>query len=274
MLKDTTFLASQIRAKKSFLCIGLDPDLEKIPANFHDFDQPFFEFCHEVVKITSHLTVAYKINIAFFEALGPDGWIQLEKLVKVIPDECLIIADAKRSDIGNTSKKYAEYFFNRLGADAVTLNPYMGMDSLEPFFQYNDKWSIVLALTSNPGAADFELKHTDKGDYFFEEVLKTFEASIYKDNIMYVVGATKAEYLRKVRQHCPSSFLLIPGVGEQGGDLKQVILDGRNFTEGLLINVGRKILYPKSMNPTMRDVLTAAEDYQSQMAEFFLKLRG
>ncbi|MBK9960414.1 MAG: orotidine-5'-phosphate decarboxylase [Saprospiraceae bacterium] len=269
MFKDTSFLTSQIRLKKSFLCIGLDPDLEKMPSNFRSLNQPFFEFCSEVVRNTSHLAVAYKINIAFFETLGPEGWIQLEKLVKIIPEECLIIADAKRADIGNTSKKYAEYFFERLGADAVTLHPYMGVDSLEPFFQFKEKWSIILALTSNPGAADFELVQTDIGEYFFERILKVFEHSAFKNNIMYVVGATKAEYLLKVRQHCPNAFLLIPGVGEQGGDLKEVILNGRNISEGLLINVGRKILYPKSLNTSMADVVEAASDYQSQMADFF-----
>ena len=156
LVKDSVYLCEQIRQKKSFLCVGLDPDLEKLPNHYLNGKQPFLEFCKDIIEVTHHLAVAY--NIAFFEALGPSGWEQLEQLVNIIPNECLLIADAKCADIGNTSKKYAEYYFDRLQVDAVTLHPYMGVDSLEPFLSYHNKWSVVLALTSNPGSADFELK--------------------------------------------------------------------------------------------------------------------
>ncbi|MBK9272091.1 MAG: orotidine-5'-phosphate decarboxylase [Saprospiraceae bacterium] len=269
MKKDQDYLAGLIRQKKSFLCVGLDPDLSKMPDSYTTNAAPLFEFCKDVIESTKHTAIAYKINIAFFEAFGPDGWKQLEDLRAILPEESLVIADAKRADIGNTSEKYAQYFFERLNADALTLHPYMGIDSLDPFLAYPDKWSVVLALTSNPGAADFELQKMADDSYLFELVLRKFGNSTYSDRVMFVVGATHSTYLERVRKNVPDAFLLIPGVGEQGGNLQQTILTGRNQKEGLIINVGRKIMYPKGKDTKPQDIQFAAEEFHRQMKEFF-----
>lgn len=269
LVKDSAYLGEQIRLKKSFLCVGLDPDLEKLPNHYLNAKQPFLEFCKDIIEVTHHMAVAYKINIAFFEALGPSGWEQLEQLVNIIPNECLLIADAKRADIGNTSKKYAEYYFDRLQVDAVTLHPYMGVDSLEPFLSYPNKWSVVLALTSNPGSADFELKELSTGELLFESVLQIFVKIKQSNQIMFVVGATHPEYLTKIRKICPDHFLLIPGIGSQGGDLHQVIQAGRNHNEGLLINVSRSIIYPELKKSFKDDVFQAAQNFVTEMSRYF-----
>jgi len=269
MHKNQIFLSEQIQRKKSFLCVGLDPDLDKIPDEYLLNETPLLNFCKEIIHCTKHVAIAYKVNIAFFEALGPEGWKQLELLAKEIPDDCLFIADAKRADIGNTSKKYAEYFFDRLGADALTLHPYMGEDSLIPFLERKDKWSIVLALTSNPGASDFELQKTDHGEYFFEMVVKKFNSQEMQNHVMFVVGATQSSYLEKIRLLAPNSFLLIPGVGEQGGSLEDTVKAGRNQQEGLIINVGRKIMYPKGKLSKPDDIRASADEYHLQMKAFF-----
>ncbi|MBK7231578.1 MAG: orotidine-5'-phosphate decarboxylase [Saprospiraceae bacterium] len=269
MHKNQPFLSEQIQRKKSFLCVGLDPDLEKIPDEYLNKEEPLLSFCKDVIDCTKHIAIAYKINIAFFEALGPNGWSQLEKLSKEIPEDCLFIADAKRADIGNTSKKYAEYFYDRLGADALTLHPYMGVDSLLPFLVRKDKWSIVLALTSNPGASDFELQKSDQGEYFFEMVVKKFNSQELQEHVMFVVGATQSSYIEKIRLLAPNSFLLIPGVGEQGGSLEDTVKAGRNQTEGLIINVGRKIMYPKGKITKPDDIIASADEFHSQMKVYF-----
>ncbi len=269
MTKNQAYLTRLIQQKKSFLCVGLDPDQDKIPRHYFDRPEPFYCFCRDVVEVTVDFAIAYKINIAFFEALGPEGWIQLEKLVSEIPQELFIIADAKRADIGNTSKKYAEYYFDRLKADALTLHPYMGVDSLLPFLERRDKWSVVLALTSNPGAADFEMRPLEGSGSLYEEVIRKFCHSGYSDNLMFVVGATKSDNMSRIRSLAPDSFFLVPGVGEQGGSLDDTIRFGRNRNEGLIINVGRSIMYPKGLHSSREDIKNAAMHYQVQMAAWF-----
>ncbi|NOT36724.1 MAG: orotidine-5'-phosphate decarboxylase [Saprospiraceae bacterium] len=266
IVKDKKYLTERIRTKKSFLCIGLDPDLKKIPSHYSNSKEPLLDFCLDVVGATQQYAVSYKINIAFFENHGPEGWHQLEKLVQSIPEDIFIIADAKRADIGNTSEQYAGYYFKKLNADALTLHPYMGYDSIEPFLKYQEKWSVILGLTSNPGSEDFETVIAQDGTYFFEKVLEKFSKN---ENAMFVIGATQAVYMKKIRNSVPNHFLLIPGVGEQGGDLQETVRLLRNDDEGILINVSRGILYPKGQDTTMQDIEHAAIKYTQTMNSFF-----
>jgi orotidine-5'-phosphate decarboxylase len=238
-------LVSQINNKGNFLCVGLDPDIKKIPRHLLDYDDPIFEFCKGIVEATSDICVAYKPNLAFFECLGPKGWLTLEKIMNIIPDTCFTIADAKRGDIGNTSKKYAECFFNYYKFDAVTVAPYMGEDSIMPFLEYDDKWVIILGLTSNSGSKDFEFLPTPDGK-LYEVVLKTASSWGNKDNTMFVVGATHPDQISGIRDIVPDHFLLVPGVGAQGGSLDDVCKYGINDHCGLLINNGRAIIYASS----------------------------
>lgn len=236
-----------IRKKKSFLCIGLDTDIDKIPSHLLDLDDPIFEFNKQIIDATHDLAVAYKPNIAFYESLGPKGWVSLQKTVDHIrktTKEILIIADAKRGDIGNTSAMYAKTFFETFDFDAVTLAPYMGLDTVSPFLEYDGKWSIILALTSNKSASDFQyLTDKDKNEALYETVLKTGQIWGNSDQIMFVVGATKAESLRAIRNIAPDNFLLVPGVGAQGGSLAEVAKYGMNDHCGLLVNSSRGIIY-------------------------------
>ena len=236
-----------IKKKKSFLCIGLDTDIEKIPSYLLNHDDPVFEFNKQIIDATHDLAVAYKPNIAFYESLGPKGWESLQKTVDHIrktTKEILIIADAKRGDIGNTSAMYAKTFFETFDFDAVTLAPYMGLDTVSPFLEYDGKWSIVLALTSNKSACDFQyLTDKDKNEALYETVLKTGQIWGNSDQIMFVVGATKAESLTAIRNIAPDSFLLVPGVGAQGGSLEEVAKYGMNDHCGLLVNSSRGIIY-------------------------------
>ena len=236
-----------IKKKKSFLCIGLDTDINKIPKHLLKCEDPIFEFNKQIIDATHDLAVAYKPNIAFYESMGPKGWVSLEKTVNHINNttkEVLIIADAKRGDIGNTSAMYAKTFFETFEFDAVTLAPYMGLDTVSPFLNYEGKWSIVLALTSNKSAADFQyLTDKDKNEALYETVLKTGQTWGNTDQIMFVVGATKAESLTAVRNIAPDSFLLVPGVGAQGGSLEEVAKYGMNDHCGLLVNSSRGIIY-------------------------------
>jgi orotidine-5'-phosphate decarboxylase len=239
-------ILNQIRKKQSFLCVGLDPETDKLPAHLKNTELPLFEFNRQIVDATHDLTIAYKPNVAFYECLGTSGWQQLELTVRYIRDrypDILVIADAKRGDIGNTSKKYAETFFGQLGCDAVTVAPYMGADSVIPFLEYPGKWVILLALTSNQGAQDFQFLGTGNHERLFETVLRRSSAWGNSDNMMYVVGATQASMLVKVREIVPDHFLLIPGIGAQGGDLKQVADYGFNKRCGLIVNASRSILY-------------------------------
>jgi len=240
-------LFQEIQKKKSFLCIGLDTDIEKIPQHLLQMEDPVFEFNKAIVDATHHLTVAYKPNLAFYEANGPKGWESLAKTVAHIREtdpNIFLIADAKRGDIGNTSAMYAKTFFETYDFDAVTLAPYMGLDTVAPFLSYDGKWSVVLALTSNKSAADFQyLTDNKSGDRLFESVLKTGQIWGNTDQIMFVVGATKAEALQQIRQIAPDSFLLVPGIGAQGGSLEEVSNYGMNDHCGLLVNSSRGIIF-------------------------------
>lgn len=241
----TKHLVEQIHKKQSFLCIGLDVDLHKIPKYLLEKEDPIFEFNKAIIDATHHLAVAYKPNTAFYEAYGLKGWKSLEKTIKYLNTkypEVFTIADAKRGDIGNTSTMYAKAFFDDLEFDSVTVAPYMGRDSVEPFLAFEDKHTILLALTSNQGAFDFQTKKTDDKEVY-KHVLEISKSWNNARNLMYVVGATKAEYLAEIRKIVPESFLLVPGVGAQGGNLQEVCKYGLNDNIGLLINSSRGIIY-------------------------------
>ncbi len=238
-------LVEKIKEKKSFLCVGLDSDITKIPEFLYHYEFPVFEFNRRIIDATVKFSVAYKPNLAFYESLGNKGWIELEKTVDYIrknyPD-VFIIADAKRGDIGNTSQLYAKAFFEQMDFDAVTVAPYMGEDSVSPFLSYENKWVILLALTSNKGADDFQYTKENE-EYLFEKVLRISQKWAAKEKMMYVVGATRAEMLTKIREIVPDNFLLVPGVGAQGGSLAEVAKFGLNSNCGLLVNNSRAIIF-------------------------------
>ena len=263
----TQQLIDQIKKKKSFLCVGLDVDLNKIPQHLLQTEDPIFEFNKAIIDATHHLCVAYKPNIAFFEAYGLKGWQALEKTINYINKnhpEIFTIADAKRGDIGNTSTMYAKAFFEDLAFDSVTIAPYMGKDSVEPFLAFKDKHTILLALTSNQGAFDFQTKLVD-GKELYKQVLETSKTYANSENLMYVVGATKAEYLSEIRQIIPDSFLLVPGVGAQGGNLQDVCKYGMTKDVGLLINSSRGIIYASNQEDFAQAAAQKAEELQKQM---------
>ena len=265
----TSEIVTQIRKKKSFLCIGLDVDLQKIPPFLLEKEDPIFEFNKAIIDATHHLCVAYKPNIAFYEAYGIKGWISLEKTIKYINQnhpEIFTIADAKRGDIGNTSSMYAKAFFEDLSFDSVTVAPYMGKDSVEPFLAFKNKHTILLALTSNTGAFDFQTKEID-GKEVYKQVLETSKGWKNSKNLMYVVGATKASYLADIRKIIPESFLLVPGVGAQGGNLQEVCKYGMNNQIGLLINSSRGILYASKQADFAEAAAIKASELQTQMAK-------
>ena len=241
----TLQLVNQIKQKKSFLCIGLDVDLTKIPEHLLELEDPIFEFNKAIIDATHDLCVSYKPNMAFYEAYGLKGWQSLQKTINYLNEkhpEIFTIADAKRGDIGNTSTMYAKAFLEDLNFDSITVAPYMGKDSVEPFFAFENKFAILLALTSNEGAFDFQTKNTD-GEELYKSVIKTSKTWKNAQNLMYVVGATKAEYFTEIREIVPNSFLLVPGVGAQGGSLQEVCKYGMNESVGLLINSSRAIIY-------------------------------
>lgn len=241
-----TDLFSEIKKKESFLCIGLDTSVDKIPAFLSRMEDPVFEFNKKIVESTQDLAVAYKINIAFYESLGIPGWRSLEKTVDFLKNypEIFIIADAKRGDIGNTSKQYAKAFFETFNFDAITVAPYMGHDSVSPFLEFKNKWAILLALTSNEGAQDFQFGYINNDqEYLYEQVIRKSKNWGSYENMMYVVGATKSGYFEKIRQIIPEHFILVPGVGAQGGDLESVARYGMNKSCGLLVNSSREIIY-------------------------------
>ncbi|MFY0630746.1 MAG: orotidine-5'-phosphate decarboxylase [Flavobacteriaceae bacterium] len=265
----TAEIVTQIKKKKSFLCIGLDVDLNKVPAFLLDKEDPIFEFNKAIIDATHHLCVAYKPNTAFYEAYGIKGWQSLEKTINYINEkhpEIFTIADAKRGDIGNTSTMYAKAFFEDLSFDSVTVAPYMGKDSVEPFLAFENKHTILLALTSNQGAFDFQTKEID-GKEVYKYVLETSKGWKNSENLMYVVGATKAEYLGEIRNIIPDSFLLVPGVGAQGGNLQEVCKYGMNDQVGLLINSSRGIIYASNEADFAEAAAKKASDLQQQMAE-------
>ncbi len=235
-------IIENIRKKKSMLCIGLDTDIQKIPEHLLEYDDPVFEFNKQIIEATHDLCVAFKPNIAFYESRGVSGWNSLSKTMQIIPEDIFSIADAKRGDIGNTSSMYAKTFFEVYDFDAVTVAPYMGFDSVEPFLRYESKWTILLALTSNPGVADFQMLES-KGQKIFEHVIRKSSSWASAGNLMYVIGATKSSMLSEIRELIPDHFLLVPGVGAQGGSVAEVCKFGMNKDFGLLINASRSILY-------------------------------
>jgi len=264
-------LFEQIQKKRSFLCVGLDSDIQKIPRHLMDTSDPIFSFNKEIIDATAEFTVAYKPNLAFYESLGSAGLVSLEKTVQYLKSkypEIFIIADAKRGDIGNTSNLYARAFFENQDFDAVTVAPYMGEDSVKPFMTYLDKWVILLALTSNKGAYDFQfLEDKKSGDKLFESVLKTSQKWGTDENMMYVVGATKAEKLKEIRAIVPNHFLLVPGVGAQGGSLQEVAQNGMNSKCGLLVNSSRGIIYASVEVDFATKAKAAAKEVQQEMEE-------
>lgn len=260
-------LTSLVRSRKNFLCVGLDTDIEKIPQHLLAYENPVLEFNRAIIEATQDICIAYKINTAFYEWMGAKGWDILEQTRKAIPERLFTIADAKRGDIGNTSGMYAKAFFDTLNFDAVTVHPYMGRDSVEPFLQYKDKWTIVLGLTSNPGSADFEQE--DAGDRkVYEMVLEKSAAWGSDENMMYVIGATKANELEKIRKIIPGHFLLVPGVGAQGGNLEEVCRSGKNKDGGLLINASRSIIYASSGKDFAEKAREEAISMANQMYDF------
>jgi len=268
-------LTQLILKKKSFLCIGLDTDMDRIPSHLLKTDDPIFEFNKLIIDSTHDLAVAYKPNIAFYECLGSNGWRSLEKTIKYLNtfgDQLFTIADAKRGDIGNTSKKYAEAFFTNLGFDSITLAPYMGEDSIVPFLNYPNKWAIVLALTSNQGAYDFQYAESVyEKNRLFESILKTVSKWGTEDNLMFVVGATKAEMLTQIRDIIPHHFILVPGVGAQGGSLQEVAEFGLNKNVGLLINSSRGILYAGQGKDFAKKARAEAKTLQLEMEKILIR---
>ncbi len=239
-------LVEQIVSKKSFLCVGLDPDLSKIPNHLLEYEDPIFEFNKEIIDATKDYAVAYKPNTAFYECYGAKGWESLAKTIAYIPSDCFVIADAKRGDIGNTSGYYAKTFFETISCDALTVAPYMGEDSVKPFLAYEKKWVVLLALTSNKGALDFQMIEGDSGKKLYENVIQTSLNWGSPENLMYVVGATRAEEIAHVRSLAPESFFLVPGVGAQGGSLQEVAKYGWGKDCALLVNSSRGIIYASS----------------------------
>ena len=265
----TQQLISEIKKKKSFLCIGLDVDLNKIPQHLLKEDDPIFAFNKAIIDATHQLCVAYKPNIAFYEAYGIKGWKALEKTIKYLNKNypnIFTIADAKRGDIGNTSTMYAKAFFEDLAFDSITVAPYMGRDSIEPFLSFKNKHTIMLALTSNQGAFDFQTKQVN-GKEFYKYVLETSKNWENSENLMYVVGATKSEYLREIRKIVPNNFLLVPGVGAQGGNLEEVCMQGMNKQVGLLINSSRGIIYAGNKEDFEKKAFEKAKALQEQMKD-------
>lgn len=263
------FLVEQIKSKKSFLCVGLDTDLAKVPEYFKARPNGMAEFNKRVIDATKDYCVAYKINTAFYEAMGARGWDAMEETCEYIPSTHFKIADAKRADIGNTSSYYAKAFFEKLSFDAITVAPYMGEDSIRPFLEYKNKWTIVLGLTSNIGAQDFELEKFQNGDFLYERVINTASKWGSDENLMFVVGATQAKELSNIRRVVPTHFLLVPGVGEQGGSLSEVAQIGMNGDVGLLVNASRAIIYAGSDQDFGIKAQEAAMKYQQEMATFF-----
>ena len=260
-------IIAQIQLKKSFLCIGLDVDLDKIPAHLLELEDPIFEFNKQIIDATHHLAVAYKPNTAFYEAYGIKGWKSLEKTIKYLNEkhpEIFTIADAKRGDIGNTSTMYAKAFFSDLEFDSVTVAPYMGSDSVEPFLAFEEKFTILLALTSNTGGLDFQGLNVGNSK-LYKEVLKKSLTWKNSKQLMYVVGATKAEYFKEIRKIVPNHFLLVPGIGAQGGNLQDVCKYGLNKEVGLLINSSRGIIYAGKGDDFAEKAKEKAIELQQQM---------
>lgn len=265
-------LIEQIKEKQSYLCVGLDTDLNEIPKLLRSSRDAIFQFNKAIIDATKDYCVAYKINTAFYEAQGLKGWEAMEETVNYIPPAYFKIADAKRGDIGETSLQYAKAFFETLNFDAVTVAPYMGEDSIKPFLEYKNKWAIVLGLTSNAGAKDFELQRIGE-EYLYERILRTVARWGTPDNLMFVAGATQANKLSSVRKIVPDNFLLIPGVGFQGGSLKEVSVQGMNKDCGLFINVSRAIIYAGTGETFAEEAEIIAHKYQQEMSGYLAGLK-
>jgi orotidine-5'-phosphate decarboxylase len=277
-------LIATIYSKKSYLCVGLDSDIDKMPKHLMTAEDPVFEFNRQIIDATKDLCVGYKINTAFYESRGLEGWKSMEKTVNYISDEHFRIADAKRGDIGNTSSQYAKAFFEAMNFDAITVAPYMGEDSIRPFLEYEDKWTILLGLTSNPGSKDFELKkirneehvldegvHTIKKDesFLYEEVLKKASGWSTPSNLMFVIGATQPEQFVNIRRLTPNHFYLVPGIGAQGGSLKEISEKALIPDDcGLLVNASRAIIFASGGEDFAEKARAVAEVYQREMAGF------
>ncbi|MEO8582208.1 MAG: orotidine-5'-phosphate decarboxylase [Flavitalea sp.] len=260
-------LISEIKAKGSYLCVGLDSDIEKIPPHLLSKPDPQFSFNKQIIDATLEHCVAYKINTAFYESLGPKGWESLQKTVQYIPPTHFTIADAKRGDIGNTANQYAKAFFKTLNFDAVTVAPYMGADSIVPFMKYEGKWTILLGLTSNPGAEDFEMLNTGK-HRLYEEVMKKAAGWGNTGNLMFVIGATRADVFSEIRKTYPDHFFLVPGVGAQGGSLKEISAKGLNTDAGLLVNASRTIIFASSTTDFAAAAAKEANSYHNEMRHY------
>ncbi len=268
-------LTVEIVKKQSFLCIGLDSDMNKIPQFLMQFDDPVFEFNKRIIDATHDLAIAYKPNIAFYESRGVTGWKSLEATVNYLNEnypELFLIADAKRGDIGNTSNEYAKAFFSQMNFDSITVAPYMGKDSVEPFLNFTDKWVIVLALTSNKGASNFQFNWISEDNlYLYEKVITETTKWGTNENTMFVVGATKAEHLQRIRKLIPNHFLLVPGVGAQGGSLEEVVLNGMNKNCGLIVNSSRGIIFAGKEKDFAEKARAKALELQQQMSELLKK---
>jgi orotidine-5'-phosphate decarboxylase len=267
---DKKTLVKTIRNKGSYLCVGLDTDPSKIPTHLHAEDDPVFAFNKAIINATLPYCVSYKINTAFYEAQGLKGWESMEKTVKYIPDTHFKIADAKRGDIGNTSTQYAIAFLKNLPFDAITVAPYMGEDSVKPFLQFEDKWAIVLGLTSNPGANDFELKMMagDNAEKLYENVIRTIAGWGTADNLMFVIGATQSDEFINIRKIAPNHFFLVPGVGAQGGSLEEISKKAMNADVGLLVNVSRDIIFASAGEDFATAAGNKALGYAEQMKQY------
>jgi orotidine-5'-phosphate decarboxylase len=263
-------LVQLIRERQSYLCVGLDTELERIPAHLLSDEDPIFAFNQAIIDATRDLCVAYKPNLAFYEAQGLRGWQALEKTIRYIGNSHFIIADAKRGDIGNTSRQYAKAFFETLNCDALTVAPYMGADSVQPFMGYAEKWVILLALTSNPGSSDFQMNVQESGQTLYAEVLKKAQNWGTPENLMFVVGATHPEQFAQIRTIVPDHFLLVPGVGAQGGDLATLTRLGMNADVGLLVNASRGIQYAGSGTDFAEKARQAASEIQEEMAQHLI----
>ncbi|HTQ27997.1 MAG TPA: orotidine-5'-phosphate decarboxylase [Puia sp.] len=265
-------LVEQIRKKGSYLCVGLDSDVSKIPAHLRSLPDPVFEFNRSIIDSTRDCCVAYKINTAFYESQGAKGWEIMQRTVEYIPSTHFKIADAKRGDIGNTSSHYARAFFETMNFDAVTVAPYMGEDSIRPFLEYPGKWTIVLGLTSNPGAHDFELLPAGNG-YLYETVISKISQWGTPENMMWVIGATRPEWFEKIRMLAPGYFYLVPGVGEQGGQLRDISLKAMTADIGILVNVSRSIIYAAGGEDFAEAAASAASGYQRDMTAYIQPVR-
>lgn len=262
-------LINQIRTKKSFLCVGLDSDIRKIPRHLFVEKDPVFAFNKAIINATKDFAVAYKVNTAFYESQGLRGLMSMAKTLECIPKDCFTIADAKRADIGNTAEQYAKAFTETLPFDSITVAPYMGHDSVLPFLQNDKRWAIVLGLTSNDGSKDFQMLKLEDGSYLYEKVLKTASGWGTPENMMFVIGATREEQLKHVRQILPEHFFLIPGVGAQGGTVKSVANATLNKDIGILINASRSIIFSDNGTGFDKSAAVAAQKYQEEMADFF-----